>query len=156
MKAQLLACVCTFREINGDGERLADGSLKFPKVPRFAGVFGELFPRRSLREEGVATHGTSARGRATALPARGTRRRRLSRRAVISSELSPRGDDAVVVHGAGTALYRGVALCPRRLETVYLPAVLENPPGFLSEQLRVLNEPIPDRVLASIGLATIR
>lgn len=58
------------------------------------------------------------------------RRRRLSRGAVISSEVPPRRDDAALVHGATVALCQRVALY--RLDTIYnLPVVLLQRPGII-------------------------
>lgn len=101
----------TFFEIIGDGKGLANRPLRLCEIGGSCDVLGELFARVLFFEEVVPMFdaGIRVHGRLVLL-VNDARRRRLSGSAVISSELSPRGDDAVVVHRAGIAPYQRVAL----------------------------------------------
>lgn len=97
----------TFSQIVGYRERFSYGPLSFPQIRRWSfRVFGEpLAGDVSFERQVVPMFCASTRVHGRLVPlVNDARRRRLSRGAVISSEIPPRGDDAVLVHGATIAL----------------------------------------------------
>lgn len=97
----------TFSQIVGYRERFSYGPLSFPQIRRRSfRVFGEpLAGDVSFERQVVPMFCASTRVHGRLIPlVNDARRRRLSRGAVISSEIPPRGDDAVLVHGATIAL----------------------------------------------------
>lgn len=115
----------TFSQTVGYRERFSYGTLSLPEIIRAGDV--------SFEGQVVPTFCASTRRvHARLAPlVNDARRRRLSRGAVISSEIPPRGDDAALVHGATVALCQCVALYPRRLDTVHLPLALLQTPAII-------------------------
>lgn len=132
----------TFSQIIGYRERFSYRPLSFPEIRRSFRVFGEpLAGDVSFQRQVVPMFCASTRVHGRLAPlVNDARRRRLSRGAVISSEIPPRGDEAVLVHGATIALCQWVALYSRRLDTVYLPVVLLQRPAVILFRSFMSNE----------------
>lgn len=120
----------TFSQAVGHRERFPYRPFTFPQIRRSFRVFCVPLAGNKVVVPMFRASATRVRiGRLLPL-VNDARRRRLSRGAVISSEVPPRRDDAALVHGAIVAPCQRAALY--RLDTVYnLPLVLLQRPGII-------------------------